>query len=393
MKSLPLLRKINSKKAVVGILGLGFTGRELAKQAAISGFRTIGFDTDNEKVESIKINKRFVATGDFKRLEECDVICVCVQTPLKKKLPNLEYLRRAIASIVENINSDTLIIVESSVPVGIIRNTVLPVLRKSEKDFKVFLGYSPERLDEGNKKFNIKNIPKIVAGIDEDSLRLTTSFYKKIVDEVVEVLSVEIAEMSKIFENTFRFVNISLVNELSEYATSMGINFNEVLNAAATKPFGFFPHYPGIGIGGNCIPVLPYYLLKDKKGKGLDIIKSATLVNEKLPKKIVNRAMKLLETVKKPRVLLVGIAYKPDSKEIQNSIAIEIWNLFEKKGVEVSYHDPGILNFREVKSVGLTVPEIEGYDLILITTLHKGINYEILSKVNVPIFNPYGRYL
>jgi nucleotide sugar dehydrogenase len=393
MKFTSLLRKINSKKAVAGVLGLGFTGRELAKQAALSGFKTIGFDIDIEKVESIKINKRFVATGDFKRLGGCDVICVCVQTPLRKKLPNLEYLRRAVASIAENINLDTLIIIESSVPVGTIRNIVLPVLSKSEKGFKVFLGYSPERLDEGNKKFNITNIPKIVAGVDNDSLKLTKSFYQKIVEQIVEVSTVEAAEMSKIFENTFRFVNISLVNELSEYASSKGVNFNEVIRAAATKPFGFLTHNPGIGIGGNCIPVLPYYLFSHGNERDLTIVKSAALVNEGIPEKIVNKAMKILKSVKNPQVLLVGVGYKPNSVETRNSPAIEIWDLLEDKEVEVFYHDPGIPIFRNRKSIGLTVAEIEKYDLVLITTPHKKIDYRIFSKVNIPVLDSYGELL
>lgn len=393
MKLSPFLRKINSKKAIVGILGLGFTGRELAKQTAISGFKTIGFDIDNEKVESAgtEIKGKFAATGDFKRLEDCDVICVCVQTPLKKKLPNLEYLKQAITSIAENINSDTLVIVESSVPVGTIRNVVASILGESEKKFNVFLGYSPERLDEGNKKFNIRNIPKIVAGVDDNSLKLVRSFYQKIVDQVVEVSTVEIAEMSKIFENTFRFVNISLVNELSEYAGERGINFNEVTKAAATKPFGFLPHYLGIGIGGNCIPVLPYYLLNDEKGKDLTIVKSAALVNEAVPKKIVNKAMKILKLVKKPRVLLIGIAYKPDSAEIQNSPAIRIWNLLEERGVRVSYYDPGVLTFRGVKSTLLTTEEIEKYDLVLITAPHKNINYHLFVSATTPVLDSSGR--
>jgi len=261
-----LSEKIASKKALIGIVGMGYVGSSLASLVSDAEFNTIGFVRKTEKAKRINKTKniRLKATTDTKLLKTCDIILVCVQTPIHTdKKPDLHFLKNAVLQISQYLHDGQLIVIESSVPVGTTKTIILPLLQKNgpkqNKDF--FLAYSPERVDPANKEFVLKEIPKVVAGLDKNSKDLALMFYQSIVKKVVPVSSIETAEMVKLTENTFRLVNISFVNELADYTESLGIDIWEVIKSASTKPFGFLAHYPGPGVGGDCIPVVPFFYL------------------------------------------------------------------------------------------------------------------------------------
>ena len=304
-----LLRKITSKQAKVGIVGMGYVGSALASLVTEAGFNTLGFVRRKEKAERINREKkiRLKATTDTKLLKTCDVILVCVQTPIHtNKTPNLRFLQNATLQVSRYLRKGQLVIIESSVPVGTTRNIVLSLLQKSrlKKTVDFFLACSPERVDPGNKKFELKKIPKVVAGLDKNSKDLTITFYKQVIKKVVPVSSLETGECVKLLENTFRLVNISLVNEFADYTKSLGVDVWEVVKACSTKPFGFLAHYPGPGVGGDCIPVVPYYILNDAKSRdiNLSIIKQACKVNDKQPRKVVKRALEILNSTNSKKI-------------------------------------------------------------------------------------------
>lgn len=387
-----LSSKIKNRKAKVGIVGIGYVGSALAQATSACGFTTLGFDINKEKIDFInqQVKKNFTATADVSQLFECDIICVCVPTPINKnKRPNLKALRDVLEKINRNLRPGQLIVIESSVAPGATRDFALPLLLHSQltpgKDF--FLAFSPERIDPGNRRFNIHNTPKVVGGLDENSLKLTKEFYSCFIEKVVPVSSLEAAELTKVLENTFRLVNISLANEIAAYAKSLGINIWEVIDAAATKPFGFLAHYPGPGVGGHCIPVLPYHLLSSaaKRKVLLRVVKAAVRVNELQPKKVAQKAIevvngRLSQKGEKPKVLLIGVSYKPGTADIRESPALKIWQLLEKEGIAISYHDPYVSHINGSISQSLT-PELVGkQDLVIITTAHKNIPYQMLVE-------------
>lgn len=392
-----LLKKIKAKKARIGVLGLGFVGSALANGIAQAGFKTLGFEIDAKRATIVHDKKitNLKATTDFSKLSKLDIICICVPTPINEdKTPNLNYLLQAGKDIANNLQDGQLIILESSVAAGTTRSVLLPVLtafgKEISRDF--FLGFSPERIDPGNTKFNLQNTPKVVSGIDKTSTELIYEFYNQIIDEVIAVSSLEVAEMTKLLENTFRLVNISLVNELKDYVHSQGINMWEVINAASTKPFGFLAHYPGPGVGGYCIPVLPYFILDDarKKGLNLGVVEAAAAVNESRPKEIVEKARVVLGkngSFDNSKILIVGVAYKPGSKDIRESVALKVWDGLSQKGALVSYHDPLVPRVNDSLSVPLTQDSLRKHDLAIITTAHKDINFQVFAEVNIPIID------
>lgn len=391
-----LSEKIRTRSAVIGIIGIGYVGDALGKGASAAKFEVIGLTRDPEKAK--KINKTndfgYKATSSQTKLKECDVICICVPTPINEdKSPDLEPLISASELTAKNLSRGTLVIVESTIAAGTTRNIVLPILKKSglreEEDF--FLAFSPERVDPGNKNFGIKNTPKVVAGLSESSKTLVYEFYWTFVDKVVPVSSLETAEMSKLLENTFRFINISFINEMLTYTNNLGINLWEVVDAASTKPFGFMPHYPGPGIGGHCIPVDPYYLLDDARKRGIDLamVENAGRINDEQPKKVVKMALDVLHAnngIKKDhKAVLVGISYKEDTDDRRESPSLKIWELLERENIHVDYYDPYIPDFNGSKSIDISNGDMHDKDIIVLTTPHKIIDYHTLVSLNKPI--------
>ncbi len=416
-----LIKKINDKTAKVGIVGMGYVGMPLAELSSAAGFKTTGFVRNPQKaskINDLKI-KNLTSTIDKTKISEADVVLICVQTPVhENKMPDLRALEGACSEVSEHLRKGQLVVIESSIAPGTTRKIALPILEKTglKAGEEFFLAFSPERVDPGNSKFKLNEIPKVVSGLEENSFEAVVAFYEKIIDRVVPVSSLETAELTKIFENTFRLINISLVNQVHQYAKAINVDMWEVVDAAATKPFGFLAHYPGPGIGGHCIPVDPYYLIEDAKQLGIDLtlVKEAGRINENQPQKVVRRAEEIISaSIKKvnsqngiasvftklkdgvhikdqnnkKKVLLIGIAYKPDIDDHRESPALRIWELFEKSGYEVSYHDPFIPQFNGGQSVELSEKTIAESDLLVITTNHSTVDYEWLSSFNKPILD------
>ena len=389
---------ISSRRAVIGIVGVGYVGGALARESANAGFHVIGFTRNINRANRINQEgiRNLTITIDIKKLSECNVICICVPTPIHEdKLPDLEPLQSSVQKIVQYMQKGTLVIVESTIAPGTTRNFVLPILETSgyskEKDF--FLSFSPERVDPGNVKFNLKNTPKVVSGLSRKSVELTIKFYQSFVERVVPVSSLEAAEMSKILENTFRFVNISLMNELLDYTNKIGVDMWEVISASSTKPYGFMPHYPGPGIGGHCIPVDPYYLLDDarKHGVKLSLLEQTGLINDAQPHKVVNKTLFILKEKNGHKhsnsALIIGLAYKENIDDKRESPSLKIWELLQNNKVKVSYHDPYVSRYKDTESEEISELSLQKKDIIIIVTPHKCINYEMLMSSRKPIID------
>lgn len=375
-----LTKKIRNKSAVVGIVGIGYVGNAIADVVSQVGFKIIGFDIDQKKITNFNRRKtsRFFATFDQKLLAKCDIVMVCVPTPVtEEKIPDLTPLNQAATIIAKYISSGALIIIESSISPG----TTRKLFQKYFSSKNVFAAHSPERIDIGNKKYSLANTPKIVAGIDEKSLELAHLFYQQFIKRVIPASSLETAELSKILENTFRLVNISLMHEIQRFSEKSGISLWEVIALCTTKPFGFMPHYPGPGVGGHCIPVDPYYLLQEATDINIDlpIVRQALLTNENRADVVVNKILNLChKNVKNSKVLLIGITYKPDVADIRESAGIKILKKLEQKKIAVFYHDPLIPSFNKFISTPLT--DLSRYDLIVIVSNHTTIDYSKIQK-------------
>ncbi len=407
-----LLDKINRKQVNIGIIGLGYVGLPLAREFLKKNFRVIGFDIDDEKVSKINAGKSYIkhidsefikkyvssnsfsATNDFSRLKEVDVIIICVPTPIGKHYePDLSFVLNTTKIISQHLRKGQLVILESTTYPGTTEEELLPILSqtglKVGKDF--FLGYSPEREDPGNKKFSTATIPKIVSGITERCLSRVDALYKHIVIKTVPVSSTRIAEATKILENTYRAVNIALVNELKMVFERMGIDIWEVIEAAKTKPFGFQAFYPGPGLGGHCIPIDPFYLTW--KAKEYDIhtrfIELAGQINTNMPYYVVEKTIRALNKrgipIKGAKILIVGVAYKPDVDDDRESPAFVIMDLLERAGAVVDYHDPYIPRLRlgrrckrEKESIPLDDGAIADFDCLLIVTDHSNVDYDLI---------------
>ena len=393
---LSLKELIKSKKAKVAIIGIGHVGQALAKAAAKAGFATVGIDISLQAISQfneLKI-KGLKATGDYSQVKNCDIICICVPTPVSlSNRPDLKIIKNVCRKLSKYLRSAQLVIVESSVCPGTTKNIISKLLERSGltcgRDY--FLAHSPERIDPANTKFTIENTPRVVGAPDRNSQKLAVMFYQSFVKKVVSVSSTEVAEMTKLLENTFRLVNISLVNELQEYTQAVNINIWEVIAAAATKPFGFLAHWPGPGIGGDCIPVLPYYLLQSAKSQkvNLTIVKAASKVNENQPAKITKKALLTINGNGKTtaKALIVGVSYKPETADLRHSPALKIWEDLKSQGFTVAYHDPYIPHVNGTKSTTLNYKSIKEQDLIIITTHHKNIKYETLVNSKKPLID------
>ena len=402
-----LLERIRTKEAVVGVVGLGYVGLPFAVEKAKVGYRVIGIEQNPRRAEKINRGEnyirdvrdeelrhlvaegRIVAETDFGRVPEMDVVVICVPTPLTKNLtPDLQYVERVTHEIGRRLRPGQLVSLESTTYPGTTEEVMLPILEgesglKVERDF--FLAHSPERVDPGNQRYTTKNTSKVVGGVGPESLEVAVAFYSQTIEHVVPVSSAKAAELVKVFENTFRAVNIALVNELALLCDRMGLNVWEVLEAAFTKPFGIMPFWPGPGVGGHCIPVDPHYL--EWKAKELNFnthfIALAGEINRKMPEFVREKAYRVLNRLgvapSRARVLLLGVAYKRDLEDWRESPALEVLRLLEADGVAVRYHDPYVPEVqvagRTYRSVPLTQEAVAGADLVIITTDHSTIDY------------------
>lgn len=418
MKS--LLEKINDKSATLGVIGLGYVGLPLAVEKAKAGYKTIGFDIQSEKVE--KVNKginyigdvvnddlvRIINTGllkattDFSEVAKADAICIAVPTPLDiYQQPDLSYVKSSAKSIVPYMHKDMLIVLESTTYPGTTEDLLKPILEESGLKCGVdfYLAFSPERVDPGNLIYKTKNTPKVVGGITKTCTEIAAAMYENILEAPVhKVSSPAIAEMEKILENTYRNINIGLVNELAILCNKMGINIWEVIDAAKSKPYGFQAFYPGPGLGGHCIPLDPYYLSWKAREYGFhtSMIESSMMINDKMPEYVVERASKILnrfnKSVKDSRVLVLGVAYKQDIDDYRESPAINVINELEKLGSNVDFYDPYIDVYSHHGKSKFGIKEINEaqiikYDLIIITTAHTSVDYHYIQKKSKFIFD------
>jgi UDP-N-acetyl-D-glucosamine dehydrogenase len=416
-----LEEKIKNKTVKIGIVGLGYVGLPLALAFAEAGFRVLGFDVQqkrvdwvnqgksyiadvsNERLSNVLVNGALEATTDQNRLSEVGAICVCVPTPLTRtKEPDLSYVIHESEEISKHLRPGQLVILESTTYPGTTREVVLPILRRSGfnigSDF--YLAFSPERVDPGNKKYTIKNTPKIVGGVDPESTELAALLYRQVADVVVPVSCPEVAEMTKVFENVFRSVNIALVNELAQLCERMGISVWEVIDTAATKPFGYMPFYPGPGVGGHCIPLDPYYLAN--KAMEYDFhtrfIELAAEINERMPYHVISRIMEALNAQGKSlngaKVLVLGVAYKKDVEDVRESPSLKLIQLLQEKGAKVSYNDPYIpqiqLPQHKLDSVDLTEEYLSSVDCAVIATNHSCYNLEQIVAWSKLVFDTRG---
>ena len=408
-----LINSIQNQRARVGVIGLGYVGLPLVTEFARSGFNGTGFEVDTEKaakinggesyigdVESSQVkelidNGKLHATTDFDELKDCDAIIICVPTPLRKtKEPDVSYILAAAEEIQKRLRRGQLVILESTTYPGTTDEVLLPMLEgtglKLDEDF--LLAFSPERVDPGNPEFKTHNIPKVVGGVTDDSTETAAMLYGQIVRDVHAVSSARVAEAAKLLENTFRAVNIGMANEMARLCYALGIDTWEVIRAAATKPFGFMPFYPGPGIGGHCIPLDPHYLSWKARQHGFDsrFIGLAEEVNSRMPEHVVQLVADGLNDARKPmngsRILLLGVAYKKDIDDVRESPALSIIDRLRLKGGDVRYHDPFVAEIRfddshtvsggePLSSVGLNDEEISAADCVVIVTDHSGIDY------------------
>ena len=402
--------KIRDRTAKVGVIGLGYVGLPLAVEFAKKGFDVTGFDVDASKIDEINGGRSYIldvkteevrasvdagrlrATTDMSRLKEMDAIDICVPTPLRKtKDPDLSYVIQAVESVKARLRRGQLVILESTTYPGTTDEVVQPALEehglKAGADF--YLAFSPERVDPGNPGFNTRTIPKVVGGFDQQSTELASDLYGSIIDTVVPVSSTQVAEMVKLLENTFRAVNIGLVNEIALMAYRMNIDVWEVIDAASTKPFGFMPFYPGPGLGGHCIPIDPFYLSWKARQSGFEcrFIELAGQVNASMPAYVVERIGEALNTMKKAvngsRIHLFGVAYKKDVSDMRESPALDVLELLSRRGAALSYTDPFVPTLQHGDINLCSVPEdkaAQGIDCAVICTNHGVFDYADIVK-------------
>jgi UDP-N-acetyl-D-glucosamine dehydrogenase len=407
-----------SKKARVGIIGFGYVGLPLAVELVKNGFKVTGFEVDKSKVKQISSKKSYIddissgviatfvknktlkATTDFSELKNQDVIVICVPTPLRKsKDPDVSYILDAVVEIKSRLKKNQLVILESTTYPGTTHELVLPQLEetglKAGKDF--FLAFSPERIDPGNKKFGLKNTPKVVGGISAKCGKLAEEFYSNVADRVVRVSNAQSAEMVKLIENTFRAVNIGMVNEIALMCDRLKLDVWEILNAAASKPFGYMPFYPGPGIGGHCIPLDPHYLGWKMKTLNFEprFIELAGSINSSMPGYVVNRLSRLLDKagkcLSKSKILVIGVSYKQDISDHRESPAVDVMALLSTRVKQVAYHDPYVkkmnIEGKILSSRPITKAEVSKYDCVVIITPHSKIDYKQLSANAKMIFD------
>lgn len=418
-----LLKKIEDKSLKVGVVGLGYVGLPLAVEKAIAGYETVGFDVQEEKVNMVNEGRNYIgdvvddqlkdivkrgklrATSNFEDVASLDFIAIAVPTPLDLyQQPDISYVKKSTEDVSKHLKKGSIVVLESTTYPGTTEELMKPILEegsglKCGEDF--FLAFSPERVDPGNKKYKTKNTPKVVGGVGEDATDVAAALYEAVLDaDVMKVSSPKVAEMEKILENTYRNVNIGLVNEFAILADAMGINIWEVVDAAKTKPYGFQAFYPGPGVGGHCIPLDPFYLTW--KAREYDIhmplIEASGTINDKMPSYVVDRSLRILskrfkKALNGSKVLILGIAYKADIDDLRDSPALVVIDEFEKEGAVLEYYDgfnPSYIdkNGEKVYSIKEINPEVlKQYDLVVITTAHTNVDYKMVVENSKFVFD------
>lgn len=416
-----LLEKIAKRDITVGVVGLGYVGLPLAVEKAKAGFKTIGFDVQEEKVKMVNEGHNYIgdvvnedlkelvesgmmkATSDFSFVKDVDFIAICVPTPLDKhQEPDISYVKSSTEAISKHLSRDTMVVLESTTYPGTTEELLLPILEegsglKCGEDF--YLGFSPERVDPGNLIYKTKNTPKVVGAVGKDATEVISAMYREVLEgEIYEVSSPAIAEMEKILENTYRNINIGLVNELAILCNKMGISLWEVIDAAKTKPYGFQAFYPGPGLGGHCIPLDPYYLTWKAREFGFhtSMIESSMIINDKMPEYTVDRAASVLNEHKKAlngsKVLVLGVAYKNNIDDYRESPALNVIDILKERGAVTDFYDPWIPKYKRNGEWYEGISEINAdiikeYDLILVATAHDAYDYDMIRKNALAIFD------
>lgn len=422
----PLLKKLANKTATIGIVGLGYVGLPLVLRYCEVGYKVVGFDIDQRKVDSLQKGRSYIEhissgainsaiaagfqpTTDFSRVSQTDALILCVPTPLNKyREPDLSFIIDTIDSLLPYLRPGQVVSLESTTYPGTTSEELLP--RIESKGLKVgsdaFLVYSPEREDPGNPNFTTRSIPKVCGGHSHDCLEVGIALYKQVIDKVVPVSSLRAAELTKLLENIHRAVNIGLVNEMKIVADKMDIDIHEVIRAAATKPFGFVPYYPGPGLGGHCIPIDPFYLTWKAREYGVNtrFIELAGEVNSSMPDYVVSKVASALNHAKKSingsRVLILGIAYKKNVDDMRESPSVILMEKLRELGAIVSYSDPHIPKFPEMRkhhfdlsSVQLTPQNLSGYDCVLLATNHDKFDFQMIKESAKLIIDTRGVYI
>ena len=416
-----MLDKIQKKEIRVGVVGLGYVGLPLAVEKAKAGFKTTGFDVQAAKVDMVNAGHNYIgdvvqedlamlvkdgmlkATSDFSFIKDCDFIAICVPTPLDRhQQPDISFVRDSSIAISKHLKKNTMVVLESTTYPGTTEELVKPILEdgsglKCGEDF--YLGFSPERVDPGNLIYKTKNTPKVVGAIGADATECIAAMYRAVLSsEITVVSSPAVAEMEKILENTYRNINIGLVNELAKLCHEMKISIWEVIDAAKTKPYGFQAFYPGPGLGGHCIPLDPYYLSWKAREYGFhtSMIESSMMINDSMPEYTVERAGKVLNRFKKSlngsKVLVLGVAYKQDIDDYRESPALRVIEELEKTGANVSYFDPYIPSYKHNGTVhngipALTAEVLEDCDLVMVTCAHSNVDYDFVQQHAKAIFD------
>lgn len=417
-----LLRKIEEKSIIAGVIGLGYVGLPLAVEKAKAGFKTIGFDIQKSKTDKVNQGINYIgdvaggdlselvkngmlqATSDFSRISEADFIAICVPTPLDvHQEPDISYVRDSAKTVSKYLKPGTMVVLESTTYPGTTEEFIKPILEKGSgltcgRDF--YLGFSPERVDPGNLIYKTKNTPKVVGAVGKDAAQVISAMYRAVLDgEVFTVSSPAVAEMEKILENTYRNVNIGLINEITRLCSRMGISVWEVIDAAKTKPYGFQPFYPGPGLGGHCIPLDPYYLTWKAREYGFHttLIENSMVINDSQPEYCVERVRHILNRFKKAvngaRVLMLGVAYKNDIDDCRESPAIRVMKELRTEGTQVRYYDPWVRKFagiygQSAQSIEALTPDAVSWaDLVMITAAHHNVDYEMVQENAKIIFD------
>ncbi|MCM3162581.1 nucleotide sugar dehydrogenase [Metabacillus litoralis] len=414
-----ILAKIENKQAVVGVVGLGYVGLPLAVEKAKAGFKVIGFDVQQSRVDQVNNAQNYIgdvvnedleeiiksgmleATTDYNRITEVDAVAICVPTPLDHhQQPDTSYVESSSKEIAKYAREGMLVVLESTTYPGTTEEIVVPALE--EKGLvcgdTVFVAYSPERVDPGNKHFKTKNTPKVVGGVTENCTKVASALYRAVLEgDVFEVSSPAVAEMEKIFENTFRHINIALANEMAILCEKMGIDVWEMIDAAKTKPYGFMAFYPGPGLGGHCIPIDPFYLTWKAREYNYHtrLIELAGEINNSMPELVVDRMMRILnhdgKALRGAKVAVLGVAYKKDIDDVRESPVLDILTILDKEGADYQVVDPFVPAFRlidkQIETVALTEDLLSSADLVLIATDHTTFDYEMIANSSRVVFD------